>query len=136
MTKREMGKTLGGGAVSIGRRSDSVSLSTLCFCINSVCMKGQDIWLGYPAAEMFAGVIRVILFDRAVTHGCRIKRHFVFFSSLTLAQPRLHRAEARNRADDRQVVEKPAVWIWPINIWDVPHQRINFSTLALEDFFH
>lgn len=70
--------------------------------------------------------IRVMLFDRALTPRCRIKRYFVFFSSRVLsAKTSLSRAEKKkekkkearetvrrrqkNRADDgaadRQVVE-------------------------------
>ena len=72
---------------------------TLCLCINSLCIKGLDIWLWYPVADFFGRVIRVMLFDRAVTQGCWIKRHFVFFSSLLLSQPRLHWARIARETD-------------------------------------
>lgn len=90
-------------------------------------------------ADVFLGrVVRVMLFGRALTPRCWIKRHFVFFSSRVLsAKNFIERAEKaretarrrqENRADDgvadRQVVGQPA------HVWAVAHQRVTYSPHA------
>lgn len=101
---------------------------TFFACALILYIKGLDIWLWYPAADVvLVWLFGVMPFDRAVTRGRWIKRHFVCFSSRALsAQDFTERARKRerrrggdrnrqkkNRPDDggadRQVVEQPAV---------------------------
>lgn len=129
--RKQKEKVLGRDVVSILPNSCLVSLSILCACALivsaiKVCIFGFDtLWLIFFS---FGQVIRVMLFDRAVTQGCWIKRHFVFFSSLILSaktspseqereggrrRTEGDRNRQKNRPDDgvadRQVVEQPAV---------------------------
>lgn len=74
--------------------STAFGLSTLCACTLIVCalkvrMFGFETFL----AEFSLFYFSVTLLDRAVPRGCCIKRHFVFFLSLTHSQPRLRRSE-------------------------------------------
>lgn len=126
-------------AESILLRSYFVSLSvSACALIVSAlkrCISGFDTFF-----LSFGRVITVMLFDRAVTQGCRIKRHFVFFSSLIVsAKTSLSKGEREgeeqqekysedDRASYRQV-QQPAAVESAISIWDAAHQHIRFPPL-------
>lgn len=105
--------------------------SLLGFIVNKTCFVSINN-ITFQVKEMylhgwcFPFLIRVIVFDKALTWGCWIKRHFVFFSSLTLSaktvlteqesqegerQTEGDRNRQKNRPDDwradRQVEEQP-----------------------------
>lgn len=65
-------------------------------------LKVRNFGISKPWLMFLVGVIRVMLSDRAITQGCWIKRHFVFFSSHTLSAKTVLTEQESQGGRDRQ----------------------------------